>query len=347
MPGRGAALTLATSGNETARLSLCKFDVMDDAASLQNVLDETVSGLVRAGAPGALALAVGPWGVCCRVAGIDSSGGALRSTALIEVASVTKTFVAALVLSLFQDGLLELDDPVAMYLPGLLRGDARITLRSLLNHTSGLPDYFEDAAFLAEWQEHPAHEWTAHELVEIAAGLPRHESGLFSYANVNYVLVALIIESVTGRTVADVLQARILEPLALDATQLPVTATAATGGLTSTADDLSRFLAALMRGEVVNESSRREMLTTVPSDWPESQGYGLGIERVESLMGADSPCGAAWGHTGLGMATTVALTSQDAARQVVLTAGAMLTSEVAWAILGRATWSVLCPATRT
>lgn len=318
---------------------------MEANASLQNRLDETVSGLLRVGAPGALALAAGPWGVCCGVAGVDSSGSPLRRTAPIEVASVTKTFVAALVLCLVQDRLVELDDPVAVYLPGLLRDDARITLRSLLNHTSGLPDYFEDATFLAAWQADPAREWAAHELVEIAAGLPRHEPGMFAYANVNYVLVGLIIESVTGRTVADVLRARILEPLGLDATRLPGAAAAATGGLTSTADDLARFLAALMRGDVVDAASRREMLTTVPSGWPESQGYGLGIERVESLMGASSPCGSAWGHTGLGTATTVALTSRDAARQVVLTARAMLTSEAAWAILGAAAWAVLCPAT--
>lgn len=68
--------------------------------------------------------------MCCAVAGVDSSGRALRSTAPIEAASVTKTF--SLVLSLFEDGLLDLDEPVAMSLPGVMPDDASITLRSLL-----------------------------------------------------------------------------------------------------------------------------------------------------------------------------------------------------------------------
>jgi len=85
------------------------------------------------------------------------------------------------------------------------------------------------------------------------------------------------------------------------------------------------------------------MLSTVPSDWPESQGYGLGIDQVESLMGLErSPCGVAWGHVGLGHVTTVAFTRPDASRQVVLMANALLTSHAAWVALNRATWAVLC-----
>jgi hypothetical protein len=75
----------------------------------------------------------------------------------------------------------------------------------------------------------------------------------------------------------------------------------------------------------------------------ESQGYGLGIEQVESLTGFGvSPCGTAWGHIGLGQVTTVAFTTPDAKRQVVLMANATLTSDAAWSALNGATWSVLC-----
>ena len=92
-----------------------------------------------------------------------------------------------------------------------------------------------------------------------------------------------------------------------------------------------------------NGLTKNEILSTVHSDWPESQGYGLGIEHVESLMGSGvSPCGGAWGHIGLGRATTVALTTTDATRQVVLMANSMITSDEAWAALSRATWTVLC-----
>ena len=139
------------------------------------------------------------------------------------------------------------------------------------------------------------------------------------------------------------LRGRILDPHELTATEVPARAVVP-GALVSSADDVAKFLAALLAGEIVGESSLPEMLTTVPSDWEESQGYGLGIERVDSLMGLErSPCGGAWGHVGLGATTTVAFATPDAQRQVVLMANAMLTSEAAWAALSRATWAVLCP----
>jgi D-alanyl-D-alanine carboxypeptidase len=307
------------------------------------VLDDAVSAIVDSGAPGALALAAGPWGERYSVAGVDAFGEPLRPTARLEVGSVTKVLVAALVLLLAEDGVLGLDDGVASHMPGLLRDDGNITVRSLLNHTSGLPDFFEDAAFRAAWQKNQSGEWPAGELVRIAECLRRREPGVFSYANVNYVIVGLILEAVTGRSVTDVLEARILEPHGLVASRLPRTAIAVCGGLTTTAREVARFLAALMQGGVVREASLREMLTTVPSDWPESQGYGLGIERVESLMGFGVRGEAAWGHIGLGRATTVALATEDGTRQVVLSAETMLTSDTAWTVLDKTTWTVLRP----
>ena len=275
--------------------------------------------------------------------GVDASGRSLQPSAPFAAASVTKTFVAALMLLLVEDGLVGLDDDVVPRLPRNFELPDPVTLRSLLNHTSGMPDYFEDAGFLRAWRRGPEREWDPHQLVEISLALSRREPGLFRYANVNYVLVGLVIETLSGRTVGDMLRERLLDPLALDGTQLPGTASAAAGGLVAPADDIARFLAALLAGEIASPRSLREILSTVRSDWPESQGYGLGIERVESLMGSGvSPCGGAWGHIGLGRATTVALTTADATRQVVLTANSMVTSEDAWAALSRATWAVLC-----
>jgi D-alanyl-D-alanine carboxypeptidase len=314
---------------------------------LEARLEETLAELLAAGAPGATALAVGPWGRLCWAAGLDSSGRPLQARARFEVGSITKTFVAALTLVLVEDGAIGLDEDVAAHLPARFAPIGSATVRSLLNHTSGLPDFFEDAAFAARWQESPGRAWAPDELIEASLALPRHELGIFSYANTNYVLIGLVIESLTGYTVGELLRRRILDSLGLLATRLPATATAA-GGLISTSDDLARFFATLLAGEVVAESSLREMLTTVPCDWAESQGYGLGIEQVESLMGFEvSPCGIAWGHVGLGRVTTVAFTTPDASRQVVLMANAMLTSDVAWAALSRATWAVLCPGDRS
>lgn len=305
-------------------------------------LEETLAVLLAEGAPGAAALAAGPWGRASAAAGLDFADHPLQATTPLDVGSVTKTFVAALVLALADDGRLELDDAATAYLPPRFATLGGVTVRSLLNHTSGLPDVFEDPAFAGRWRENPSQAWNAEEVITISLGLPRHEPGIFGYANSNYVLIGLLIESVTSSTVSELLYKRILAPLGLTATHLPASATAA-GGLLSTTDDVARFLAALVSGEIIGESSLGEMLTAVPCSWEESQGYGLGIERVESLMGFDvSPCGSAWGHIGFGHVTTVAFTVLDATRQIVLMANAMLTSDAAWAALNRATWETLC-----
>ena len=305
-----------------------------------------MADLRTAGAHGALALAVGPWGRFGTAAGLDSSGRPLQASARFEVGSITKTFVAALTLLLVEDGGLGLEDEVTAHLSARYKTLGSVTVRSLLNHTSGLPDFFENAGFAARWQENPNRAWDPDELIEVSLALPWHEPGVFSYANSNYVLIRLVIESVTGFLLAELLRRRIFDPIGLSATQLPATATVASA-VVSTSDELARFFAALLAGKIVGESSLREMLTTVPCDWAESQGYGLGIEQVESLMGSDvSPCGNAWGHIGLGQVTTVAFTTPDAKRQVVLMANAMLTSDAAWSVLNEATWSVLFLASR-
>jgi D-alanyl-D-alanine carboxypeptidase len=316
----------------------------DGHASLDARLEEALSELLAAGAPGALALAVGPWGRLGSAAGLDSSGRPLQANARFEVGSITKTFVAALTLLLVEDGEFGLDDEVTAHLAPRHKPLGSVTVRSLLNHTSGLPDFFEDAGFVTRWRENPNRAWDPEELIEVSLALPRHEPGVFSYANSNYVLIRLVIESVTGFSLPELLHLRILDPNGLAATQLPATPTVASA-LVSTSDELVRFFAALLAGEIVGASSLREMLTTAPCDWAESQGYGLGIEEVNSLMGGEaSPCGAAWGHVGLmSHVTTVAFNTLDASRQVVLMANAMLTSDAAWSGFRRATWAVLCP----
>ncbi|MGZ4314865.1 MAG: serine hydrolase domain-containing protein [Gaiellaceae bacterium] len=298
--------------------------------------------LVAEGAPGALALAVVPSGRVCCASGVDSAGHPLQATAEFNVGSITKTFVAALVLALVEDGRLGLDDDATTYLVEGLGLEGPVTVRSLLNHTSGMPDYFENKEFAGAWLKDPSREWDPDHLIEISLALPRREPGTFSYANSNYVLVGLVIESVTSGSVGEALRRRILESLGLSATRLPATANVA-GGLVSTANDLADFLAALLSGKVIGEPFLREMLTTVPSDWIESQGYGLGIEQVDSLMGVEvSQCGLAWGHVGLGAATTVAFTTPDASRQIVLMANTMLTRNPAWSAINDATWATLC-----
>ena len=115
--------------------------------------------------------------------------------------------------------------------------------------------------------------------------------------------------------------------------------------MVSTARDVAAFLEALLGGRLLSPQSRAELLRTVPSDWPESDAYGLGIERVTSLMGiSPSPCGPAWGHFGFSAGYgTIALASESGDRRVVvLTNGDIVTTEDHWDALGRVVWAAYC-----
>ena len=122
----------------------------------------------------------------------------LEANAQFDIGSVAKTFLATLTLLLAEEGALGLDDDVRAHLPPRFEGVGPVTVCSLLNHTSGLPDFFEDAALAATWRESPDRDWNPDELLEISLALPRHEQGVFSYANSNYIVIAFAIEAVTG-----------------------------------------------------------------------------------------------------------------------------------------------------
>ncbi|MGN9845225.1 serine hydrolase domain-containing protein [Nonomuraea sp. H19] len=157
----------------------------------------------------------------------------------VRVGSNTKTFTATLVLQLVAEGMIELDTPADDYLPefGL---DRRITVRMLLQHTSGVfnftGDYDSDGTYVPgipattagqEWVDNRFHTYRPEELVRLALSKPaRFEPGTdWSYSNTNYVLARLLIEKVTGRTYAEEMQRLILGPLGLTGTVAPTTQT--------------------------------------------------------------------------------------------------------------------------
>jgi len=143
---------------------------------------------------------------------------------------VTKSFVATVVLQLVGEGRLRLDDRLQRWLPGAVPGGERITIRQLLNHTSGLFDYTDDlqGPLRAKptrqvYQQMAARRFAPRALVAMAA---RHRplfppGARFSYSNTNYVLLGLVVERVTGARLAGQLHRRILAPLGLADTELP------------------------------------------------------------------------------------------------------------------------------
>ena len=288
------------------------------------------------------------------------------------IGSVSKTFVAAVVLQLVGEGALALDEEVGPIAEG-------VTLRQLLNHTSGLPDYYADfESLIAPYRADRGYKpnlapRAALELVHARPRLFPPGAG-WEYSGGNYLALGLLVEAATGATLREELKRRIAEALGLEGTDLrdraglaraylqpgnPVFPDAGpglddvtdvelfgwgAGEMISTARDVARFLQALLGGELLTPDLRAELLTTVPSDWEESDGYGLGIEEVSSLMGqAPSPCGPAWGHLGFAMGhTTIALSSESGDRQVVVCVNSLVVSDETWEVIGRLVWADYC-----
>jgi D-alanyl-D-alanine carboxypeptidase len=333
---------------------------------------------VRSGLPGAVAVASGPSFHREGAAGVANvkTGEQLTVEHRFRVASVTKLFIATAVLQLVDEGALVLDGDMGSLVPG-------VTVRQLLNHTSGLPNFDDDLpAFFEPYRRDPAHrsELGPREMLALALDRPRlfAPGEGWAYTGSNYQALGLLVEATTGTMLRDELKRRIFDPLDLGATDLPaetwpvrglareyfpadnplipgpgpspVDATEldlpfnwAGGGIVSTGRDLARFLQALLGGELLTKDLRAEMLRTVPSDWDESDGYGLGICEVTSLMRKSaSPCGPAWGHLGFGGHTTIALASERGEQQVVVMVNGRAMSDESWQALGGLVWGCYC-----
>jgi D-alanyl-D-alanine carboxypeptidase len=224
----------------------------------------------------------------------------LAPTDPLVIGSVTKTFVAATILQLAEEGRLSLDDELGEHLPAMSSINREITIRQLLDHTSGLADVFNDTTRRG-LEEHPEHAWTTKEVFKTLHA-PWYEPGEgWAYANTNYFLLGLIVESVSGATLADELERRFLGPLALQDTRMltgaaddegplaPAWSTIfwASGAMSASAADLARWGDALYGEELLDDASRAAMIEL------NSHDYGLGLQRIQV------PGAIGYGHTGL------------------------------------------------
>ena len=254
-----------------------------------------------------------------------------------RIGSVTKTFTAAIVLQLAEEGRLRLDDTLERHLPGVAPSGKVITIRHLLAHRSGLADITEFPAWLDQASRSPS--TRPIDTLRYAASQPMafKPGAEWGYSNTNYIALGLVIERLTGETYRRELEERILEPLGLDDTELPRTRQVqglddagenpnvpwAAGALVSTTRDLSRFFSALLSGDVLSESSLAEMKKRIVVD------PGSGFASGHGIFSNDLACGRAWGHDGgiLDYATLVRATDDGKRVAVVSVHGGALTGE--------------------
>jgi D-alanyl-D-alanine carboxypeptidase len=311
----------------------------------EDELGTLVAELVEAGAPGVIVLTREGDDLQTRAAGLADrdSGRPLREDDRFRIGSVTKTFVATVVLQLVVEGRLGLEDTVERWLPGVVPGGERITIRQLLGHRSGLFDYVDDPRVFAPYAHRPGHVWEPRTLVEFALSRPSPfaPGQRYAYSSTNYLLLELIVEAASGR-LSDHLSRRIFVPLRLNATRYepflvpgrymhghrppshqgvvtgPPRDTSreaaswawGAGAIVSNARDVDRFFTALLGGNLLSAAMLREMESADPAG---SLRYGLGIAVFPT------PCGDAWGHTGNAQGTvTVAWSRKDASRQIVV-----------------------------
>jgi D-alanyl-D-alanine carboxypeptidase len=291
---------------------------------LRRLLDQ----LVAAGAPGAAALVREDHAVKQAASGVADlrSGRRMRPGLNYRAGSVTKPFVATVVLQLVAEGRLSLSDTVARWLPGILPYGNQVTIRQLLNHTSGVPENsLEPLVVLYTFPDGRSRAWTPQELVALIADQPPNfpPGTAFSYSNTDYVLAGMIVEAATGRTLGQELTRRIIRPLRLRDTFFPVnrpdipgpnprgyslplgqedgslldftvynpSLAWGAGNLISDLGDLTRFFRALLGGRLLPAKLLAEMTTPVDTGTP-GFGYGLGLAVLQT------PSGRLIGHDG-------------------------------------------------
>ncbi|MGK8688366.1 serine hydrolase domain-containing protein [Bacillus cereus] len=237
-----------------------------------------------------------------------------------RIGSTTKSFVATVVLQLAGEKKLSLDDTVEKWLPGLIKGKgydgSKITIRQLLNHTSGIADYLT-SDLKEKLMENPSENYTAEQLISRALQLEPVKG--WSYSNTNMVIIGLIIQKVTGESYAEQIQKRIINPLSLKETVLPGSSmdipkknargylntgdklvditlfnpsfANASGEMISTGEDMTTFFRALLGGKLLTPEMQKEMVTHTV-DTPLGK-YGLGIHATKLPDGTE-----VWGHGG-------------------------------------------------
>ncbi len=287
-------------------------------ARLQSALDVTIAKTSVRGKHGVSASVIVPgmsqWEGS---AGESYSGVPMTNAMQFEIASNTKTMVATLILKLQEEGKLSINDPLHYWFPSYPNIDSNITIKQLLDHSSGIFDYVNDdgtgAVISDMYFVHPEKQWTAEEIIQNYVGKANFAAGTsYRYSNTNFLLLGMIAEKADGVELGKNLRTRFFDPLALtqtyagwrDSVPAPyshnwldiaiepnpftdlggiektaqLTGCRGAGGVVSTPHDLARWAKNLYEGHILNKASLASMLKM--NNWPGGGTYGLGAFSV-------------------------------------------------------------------
>lgn len=241
-----------------------------------------------------------------------------------RIASNTKTFTARRILQLIEEGRLNLGDKLITLLPGCgIKYADSISVKQLLNHTSGIANYNGQSAFTKTWFTNPLYKWSAEEILNIIRNstpdfLPG-TPGAWKYSDSNYYLLGLIIEKITNNSARNEITDNVIKPLGLSNTSFPATpempevyctgykfdadkkslvsaininpaAPWTAGAIVSNVSDLGKWVKELGSGSRLTEKMRRECFNFVPFAPGSHYAYGLGVMQIT---------GGLRGHTGM------------------------------------------------
>lgn len=248
--------------------------------------------------------------------GLSHTGVPINSNMEFALESNSKLFTSVILLKLQEDNLINLDNPISNYLPSYPNVNSTITIRQLLNHTSGVADPFASQPFLDSLNAAPGRLWTPIEVLSWV-GLPNFAPGTgFNYSNMNYILAGMVAQSVTGFHISKLIRDSILTPLNMDSTFYDVqetvlgviahqwknsvdvtaiskvsfmSAVGPAGAMYSTSSEMAQWYSALMKGQIINAGSLDQMtnFTALSGNY-----YGLGFKRqIQNST-------VLWGHDG-------------------------------------------------
>jgi D-alanyl-D-alanine carboxypeptidase len=246
----------------------------------------------------------------------------------MRIASVSKAFSGAVALALVSEGRLTLDTTIGERLPDMPSQFLGVSLRDLLNHTSGIPSYTTDPAFQADLGANPQAQFSHRALIDYVADDPlKFAPGTsYAYSNTDNIIVALMAEAATGETYENLLATRVLAPLGMHDTTLPsdsaipepfihgydigedtppddvsnalgMSSVWASGAILSTPADLNRFTRGYVGGRLFDQEERSAQFQFFAGGASDPPGPGDNSAGL-ALFKYKTPCGTVFGHTG-------------------------------------------------